>query len=96
MHELRAKIKNIVVKKTQRHSLNSNNVIDPAYTISDLDLVEAARLGKHALKNPKTLSILMTKFKNSQSKVALFLGVNRSSVSRRCTQYGLDNVPEEN
>jgi len=33
------------------------------------------------------------KFKNNQSKVAVFLGVNRSTVNRRCSQYGIDVIP---
>ena len=66
--------------------------MDPAYHISDFDLVEAARLGKHALKDPKMVAMLMRKFDNNQSKVAMFLGVNRSTVSRRCAEYGMDAI----
>ncbi|MCK4265098.1 sigma 54-interacting transcriptional regulator [Candidatus Babeliales bacterium] len=90
LQELKTKIKTIVLKKTQRHSIDTGSIIDPAYAISDLDLAEAARLGRLALKDPKILNMLMIKFKHSQSKVAQFLGVNRSSVSRRCIQYEID------
>ena len=92
LNELKTKIQNIVLKKTRRQSINES-VMDPAYQISDFELVEAARLGKHALKDPKILTTLMNKFKNNQSKVAVFLGVNRSTVNRRCSQYGIDVIP---
>ena len=59
-----------------------------AYHVSDPKLVEAARLGKYALKDPKLLNLLWNKFQ-SQNKIALFLGVNRSSVHRRCKEYGI-------
>jgi len=89
LHELKTKIQTIVLKKTKRQSLKDSTIIDPASTVSDIDLADAARLGRHALKDPKTLGLLMKKFKNSQSRVALFLGVNRSTVSRRCSQYNI-------
>jgi DNA-binding protein Fis len=89
LHELKSKVQNIVLKKTKRQSLKDVAVIDPASTVSDIDLAAAARLGRHALKDPKTLTLLMKRFKNSQSRIALFLGVNRSTVSRRCSQYNI-------
>lgn len=93
LHELKSKIQNILVHKTRRQSIRDTNVIDPATNVSDLDLVEAARMGRHALKDPKMLALLLAKFQNNQNKVALFLGVNRSTVNRRCIQHGLDVEP---
>ena len=42
----------------------------------------------NALKDPKIMVMLWNKFKN-QNKIANILGVNRSSVNRRCKEYGL-------
>ncbi len=89
LHELRIKIQSIILKKTRKQPLQDHAIIDPAYNLADLDLVEAARMGRHALKDPKLLSMLLAKFKNNQNKVAQFLGVNRSTVNRRCLQFGI-------
>jgi len=90
LKELRAKIKQIITEKSKRHAIGQEEeeLFHPAYTISDPDLVEASRLGKHALRDPRIMQMLWQKFKN-QNKIALFLGVNRSSVNRRCKKYGL-------
>ncbi len=90
LHELKSKIQNIMHKKLRKQSIGTETVIDPAFGVVDPDLAHAARLGKHALKDPKMLAMLMSKFKQSQSKIAQFLGVNRSTVSRRCAQFGID------
>lgn len=89
LHEVKRKLQGILFQKTRRQSLKDTNVIDPGATISDLDLVAAARLGRHVLKDPKMLAMLLKKFNNSQNRVAQFLGVNRSTVHRRCHQYNL-------
>jgi len=96
INELKTKIQSIILKKTKRQTDHVDSVIDPAYQISDFDLIEAARLGKNVLKDPKKLAMLLHKFKYNQSKVALFLNVNRSTVSRRCTQFGLDHLGNSN
>jgi len=89
LHEIKNKIKQLLVEKTKRNALDTEkNLFNPVYSTSDHDLVEASHLGKHALKDPHIMQLLWTKFK-SQHKIALFLGVNRSSVSRRCKKYGL-------
>ena len=90
LHELKGKIQNILHKKLRKQSIGTETVIDPAFGVVDPDLAHAARLGKHALKDPKMLAMLMSKFKQSQSKIAQFLGVNRSTVSRRCAQFGIE------
>ncbi|MDR3550270.1 MAG: hypothetical protein P4L31_02570 [Candidatus Babeliales bacterium] len=56
--------------------------------ITDPQLIAASRLGKHALRDPQIMGLLWSKF-NNQNKIATFLGVNRSSVNRRCKEYNL-------
>ncbi|MCF7899885.1 sigma 54-interacting transcriptional regulator [Candidatus Babeliales bacterium] len=87
LHELKNNVQHILHIKAKKHNLHEDE-FDPAYHVSDPKLVEAARLGKHALKDPKLLNMLWNKF-NSQNKIALFLGVNRSSVHRRCKEYDI-------
>ncbi len=88
LHELKERVQNILINKTKKNESLYDVQFDPAYNISDPKLIEASRLGKHALKDPKIMALLWDKFKN-QNKIALFLGVNRSSVNRRCKDYGL-------
>lgn len=52
------------------------------------ELQLAAQLGKHALKDVQLMKKLWDKL-GSQTKIAELLGVNRSSVSRRCKDYHL-------
>ena len=63
--------------------------VDASYNYTEPELIEAARLGKQALRNPRIMGILWAKFKN-QTKIAEFLDVNRSSVNRRCKEYNLE------
>ena len=78
----------LLVLKSKKNDISHDTQFDPAYQVSDPELIEAARLGKHALKDRKTMINLWHKFK-SQNKIATFLGVNRSSVNRRCKEYNL-------
>jgi DNA-binding protein Fis len=57
-------------------------------SVTDPELIEAARLGKHALRDPKIMGQLWATFKN-QNQIATFLNVNRSSINRRCKEYNL-------
>ena len=77
-----------IITLRKKNQIYQETQFDPAYNISDPELVEAARLGKKALKDPKVMAVLWNKFKN-QNKIAQFLGVNRSSVNRRCKEYNL-------
>ncbi len=86
--ELRDKIQVLLTKKTKESNIFTEAPLDPAYQLTDPQLIEAARLGKHALKDPRMITMLWNKFK-SQSKIASFLGVNRSSVNRRCKDFNL-------
>jgi len=86
--ELKNRVQNILVKKSKQSAIYEEAQFDPAYDISDPQLVEAVRLGKHALRDKKIMSMLWNKFGN-QNKIANLLGVNRSSVNRRCKEYNL-------
>jgi len=89
LYELKNRIQNLIIKKSKNNDLYEETHFDPAYHVTDPKLIEASRLGKHALKDPKILNTLWNKFKN-KNKIALFLGVNRSSVHRRCKEYNID------
>ncbi len=86
LQELKIKVQQLLIKKSKKNKIYDETLFDPAYTVNDPQLVEAARLGKQALKDPQIMSMLWNKFKN-QNKIATFLGVNRSSVNRRCKEY---------
>lgn len=88
LYELKNNVQHILMSKAKKRNVYTDEQFNPAYNISDPKLVEAARLGKNALKDPKLLNLLWNKF-NSQNKIALFLGVNRSSVHRRCKEYNI-------
>ena len=84
--EFKLKIQRLIAEKSKEHNLKPATVIDPIFNTADPALIEAAKLGKHALKDPAVMALLWDKFKN-QNKIAEFLGVNRSSVHRRCKNY---------
>lgn len=94
LHELKMKVQQILMKKSKDHNMQPETLFDPAYEVSDPELIHAARMGKKALKDQKTLALLWHKFK-SQNKIALFLGVNRSSVNRRFKEYNIGLSGEE-
>jgi transcriptional regulator with PAS, ATPase and Fis domain len=86
LHALKKRIQQLMVEKSKKNHIYQETQFDPAYTVSDPTLIQAARLGKHALKDHKIMTMLWQKFKN-QNQIASFLGVNRSSVNRRCKAY---------
>jgi transcriptional regulator with GAF, ATPase, and Fis domain len=88
LKELRSKVQQQLISKSKKNEVYEETQFDPAYEISDPELMEAARLGKHALRDPRVLSLLWRKFGN-QAKIASFLGVNRSSVNRRLKEHNL-------
>lgn len=90
LQEFKQKIQNILLLKSKKNNILHETQFDPAYHVSDPDLVEAARLGKKALKDPRLLTLLWEKFDKNQNRIAIFLGVNRSSVNRRCKKYNLE------
>ncbi len=88
LQELKSKIQKLLIEKSKKNNIYQEIQFDPAYTIDDPSLMEAARLGKKALKDRRLMSLLWDKFKN-QNQIASFLNVNRSSVNRRCKEYNL-------
>jgi DNA-binding NtrC family response regulator len=94
IHELKEKVQHLLTQKSKRNMIEEETQFDPAYQFTDPHLMQAARLGKHALRDPKIMALLWNKFK-SQSKIATFLGVNRSSVNRRCKDYHLITPEDE-
>jgi len=88
LQELKTRVQQLLTKKSEQDEMEQETQFDPAYSLSDPELAEAARLGKHALKDRKIMTLLWNKFKN-QNKIANLLGVNRSSVNRRCKDYNL-------
>ncbi|NBQ17443.1 hypothetical protein EBU24_03935, partial [bacterium] len=85
---LKEQVQQLVLHKSQVNNIYYEAHLDSENKVSDPLLAQAARLGKKALKDPKTLALLWDKFGN-QNKIALFLGVHRSTVSRRCKDLGL-------
>lgn len=87
--ELKNRVQQLLVIKSKKNNIETETQFDPAFEITSPDLIQAARLGKHALKDRKIMTMLWDKFKN-QNKIAAFLGVNRSSVNRRCKEFNLE------
>ena len=86
--DLKKRATTLLFQKLKHNNIDSQATVDPAHLVNDPELAEIARLGKRALKNEKAMAILWNKF-NNQNKIASFLGVNRSSVNRRCKDYNL-------
>lgn len=89
LYELKEKIQKLLIQKSKDNNIYAEAEFDPAYQLSDQDLIKASRLGKQALRDKKIMLMLWQKFKN-QSKIASFLGVNRSSVNRRYKEFGIE------
>ena len=89
LNELKNKVQQILIKKSKQNDVYQETTFNPAYQVTDPELASAARLGKQALKDEKIMIMLWNKFK-SQNKIATFLGVNRSSINRRCKKYSLE------
>jgi transcriptional regulator with GAF, ATPase, and Fis domain len=85
--ELKYTINQLIINKNTP-AITKEVHYDSTISIHDSKLAEASRLGKHALKDPYIMGYLWNKFKN-QNKIATFLGVNRSSVNRRCKEFNL-------
>ena len=88
LQELKTKVQMMLQHKTKKNNVQREAEFDLAYDITDPELTLAARLGKHALRDEKIMAHLWNKFQ-SQSQIASFLGVNRSSVNRRYKKYEL-------
>ena len=88
LQDLKEQIQKLLTNKSEKNNLLQENNFDPSFGIADPKLAEAYRLGKTALRYPEIMAMLWKKFK-SQNRIAAFLGVNRSSVNRRCRDYKL-------
>ena len=88
LREYKEKVLALIKEKSTKHHIEEMTEFDAAYTITDPTIAHAVRLGKKALKDPQAMALLWNKFKN-QNKIAQLLGVNRSSVNRRCHEYNL-------
>jgi DNA-binding NtrC family response regulator len=86
---LKQRVQHLLVQKSKKHNIHEEITFNPAYEVIDPDLAQAKCLGRHALKDRHLMHLLWTKFKN-QSDIAKFLNVDRSSVWRRCKEYGLE------
>ncbi len=89
LYDLKHKVQHVLMHKSKKTTTLDEPSFDTTYYTSDPELVQAARLGKQALKD-KNMMILLWKKLKSQNKIAHFLGVNRSSVNRRCKEYNLE------
>lgn len=93
LQELKSRVQQLLVNKSKKSNIEQEIQFNPAYEISDPELIQASQLGKYALRDHKIMVTLWNKFKN-QNKIAAFLGVNRSSVNRRCKEYNIDMQSE--
>jgi len=89
LKELKSRVKQVLMQKAEKSNIYQETKFDPAYEVSYPELIGAARLGRYALKDKKIMTMLWEKFNKNQNKIAEFLGVNRSSVHRRCKLYNL-------
>lgn len=88
LYELRLKVQQLILYKSKKTSIHQELQFTPACDVDISDLEHIARLGKKALRDQKAMALLWDRFKN-QAQIAAFLGVNRSSVNRRCKDYHL-------
>lgn len=87
--EFRKKIQNLLIEKSKKNNIYQETEFQPAVELHDVELTKIARLGRKALQDEKVMAMLWDKFEKNQNKIAAFLGVNRSSVNRRCKDYNL-------
>ncbi len=88
LQEFKSKIQHLLNKKSKDYQIFHETHCDPEFNITNPKLLKAANLGKHALKDSEIMSMLWGQFQ-CQNRIAQFLGVNRSSVQRRCKEYNL-------
>ncbi len=91
MLELQQQVQHALQEKTASIPLEVGTTHNASF--EDPELLLAGRLGKQALKHEHIMELLWKKFKN-QNKIALFLGVNRSSVNRRFKAFHIGNNSE--
>jgi len=87
LYDLKERIKELIHNKSKKYAIQLDTInLQP--DIYDDAIIETLKLGKKALKNKNAMELLWVAFKN-QNKIASLLGVNRSSVNRRCKAYNL-------
>lgn len=91
MHELKTLIRYTLATKAQKKPSLPPPVeqgFEPAIATGDPRVARAVRMGKRALRDKTIMTFLWQTYK-SQAAIASLLKVNRSSVSRRCHEFGL-------
>ena len=87
LFDIKKQVQELLLKKSEKNAIYKETIFSPA-TSDDPALIRAANMGKQALRDKQIMIMLWDKFKN-QNQIASFLGVNRSSVNRRCKAYNL-------
>ncbi|MGB8367051.1 MAG: sigma 54-interacting transcriptional regulator [Candidatus Babeliales bacterium] len=88
LQELKKRTNQLILQKAEKNNI-TQEIINPLHETNDPVLLQAARLGKNTLKDKKLMTLLWKKFDKNQNKIATFLGVNRSTIHRRCKLYNL-------
>lgn len=89
LETLKSRVQQLMIAKSKKHNIQDEHQFNPAYSLTDPDLMQAKLLGKKALRDRKVMIMLWHKLKN-QSDIAKFLNVDRSSVWRRCKEFNLE------
>jgi transcriptional regulator of aromatic amino acid metabolism len=92
LQEFKYKVQQALQSKAKKSAAARSHQFDtPVIDEYDPFLADAARMGKRALKDSTVMHKLWSRFRN-QNKIAEFLGVNRSSVYRRCKDFGFHEL----
>lgn len=85
--ELKTQIKAMITDKSRVNHIQLDAQLNSSTPLHDSELADILKLGKYALKDRAAMQWLWNKFQN-QNKIASLLNVNRSSVQRRCKEFG--------
>ena len=90
LHEFREKIHQMLITKSVRNNIEDLTEFDPAYnrSVSKYKMPKLSDSEKKPYKTLKAWLFCGISLEN-QNKIATLLGVNRSSVNRRCQEYNL-------
>ncbi|MCX5923849.1 MAG: sigma 54-interacting transcriptional regulator [Candidatus Dependentiae bacterium] len=90
LFEFKQKIQTLMMMKSTQSGISQEEKLSgpKMFDSSCPELQLATQLGKHALKDIQLMTSLWKKL-GSQTKIADLLGVNRSSVNRRCKDFHL-------
>jgi len=89
LFEFKQRIQTLMMTKSKDETIVAETLnLSKSFDTTCPELQLASQLGKHALKDTQLMSSLWKKL-GSQTKIAELLGVNRSSVNRRCKDYKL-------